>query len=1307
MLWSMLVTAVVVSAAGDPCTNGSFEELGPSGFPVDWGAVGSTVEVTGDAHSGRRALRLARTAQTTTAETGLNRAKLMDRVRGGLDFWYKAPSAASAKLRIAVIPIGADGVERTGSLRAEYVVPASHVGDGQWHHARLKYDYTDNPKVKHVHFAARITGTDGELLLDDLGYVERVGPILRLRRLRLDEDPAAPGSRATLAAQIENAGDEPANGLSVALSLPAGLSATIQQPEGQPSASGDVALRPDETRWFRWSLEGQRTQPGTIGLRAKAGDVTVDDSLKLAPEMALHSLGPASPVAIVGQPITVECVVENPGNAILTDAVAEVALPSGPQRLAFGQILPGQSALRSVTLAPEREVFALKIPLRVRAASIGAKIAAETEVQVCPGVELPGPSGKLNAKAADQYALLENEHVRLVFRRTALGFGVGELQVKSEGGTRKAERGTPNSEFRLPNSELVTVAWLPRLSSIVWQGQAGRDERYEVFCAAAPEVTCDGQIAGLRFTWTKADPRGATWRLSASFRLGPAERCVAVQYELSCDQPRKLLSFQGPMLSVLNRDEAIFPGLEWLVGDEVSSGTLDIAEHHPDRLRYVVHPQMVTIPAIGIHSQQGTVGLLWDNRPRPDRPAVVFDSPNRHAHQRSHLAGLFLPSVPDHVKPNELVAQTPYGLEPGKPLRLNCHLYADGAAADALAAIEEYVRRAGLPEPAVLPRGSYEREIEFSMQAYLRSLWDAETKQWWTTKGGGRMSQKARPPAFVADLLLGELVSPDPAVAGQCRARAQEVAALIGGPVRLDAQRFPGRFDLAVANPAHAAALLASRQDDGSWRFDADQEPKEGPFVGRDYHQLGPDNAVEVGTCARRAYEVLRYARIAGDSEAYRQMEKTLELMERFRVPRAAQVWEVPVHTPDLLAAADAVDAFLEAYRFSGQRRWLDDAVAWARRGLPFLYLWDDPQKPFLLGASIPVFGATWHEGSWFGRPVQWNGLRYAAALLKLASWDQSQPWRKLAAMITHSAIHQQAAEGDDVALWPDNISAIDCKRCPWVFAPRQILGCVLGLMGRDEEPATVILGQGQRRLHVTAAARVSDASWDGSTLAFSVAYPPKEEGVVLVANVSRPEAVVIDGKPAPERSEVEQGAELGWRYDVGHAYLSIRITRAGPVAVRVQGARFQPIERLPRLVEQIAFEYDQSPEGWLAQHDIARLEVADGALWGTIDGPDPYLARSMLRIKGSRCPVIRMRLRVTAGRSGQWFWATEASPGFSEDKSLHFPLQPDGQFHEYLLDLGKHSSWAGQTITAIRLDPGGGAASAEFAVDYIRGAER
>jgi hypothetical protein len=48
--------------------------------------------------------------------------------------------------------------------------------------------------------------------------------------------------------------------------------------------------------------------------------------------------------------------------------------------------------------------------------------------------------------------------------------------------------------------------------------------------------------------------------------------------------------------------------------------------------------------------------------------------------------------------------------------------------------------------------------------------------------------------------------------------------------------------------------------------------------------------------------------------------------------------------------------------------------------------------------------------------------------------------------------------------------------------------------------------------------------------------------------------------------------------------------------------------------------------------------------------------------------------------------------------------VQADGRMHEYRLEPGRHPGWSGQTITALRLDPGNGAASAEFAVEFVRG---
>lgn len=222
---AVLVLASAQAAAPNPCTNGSFEDLTPGGFPADWVPLGKA-EVSADAHSGARSLRLLRTpADKPGAETDLNRGRLIEPLRGAMDFWYKAISADGAALRLLVIPMGAEGIENTASRRAVFTVPAPEVGDGQWHHGRLRYDLTPDPAARRVHFAARIEGKAGEVLLDDIAWLEQAGPMLRGGPLRIEEDADQPGRRRRLSAPVENAGDTTAKDVRVSVALPAGLAA--------------------------------------------------------------------------------------------------------------------------------------------------------------------------------------------------------------------------------------------------------------------------------------------------------------------------------------------------------------------------------------------------------------------------------------------------------------------------------------------------------------------------------------------------------------------------------------------------------------------------------------------------------------------------------------------------------------------------------------------------------------------------------------------------------------------------------------------------------------------------------------------------------------------------------------------------------------------------------------------------------------------------------------------------------------------------------------------------------------------------
>jgi hypothetical protein len=616
-----------------------------------------------------------------------------------------------------------------------------------------------------------------------------------------------------------------------------------------------------------------------------------------------------------------------------------------------------------------------------------------------------------------------------------------------------------------------------------------------------------------------------------------------------------------------------------------------------------------------------------------------------------------------------------------------------------------------LPEPLPLPHAEdLPGETAWNVEAYLSPdiLWDPETKQWWSSKGAGPLlSPQGRPPHFVRDLLLASQVIEDENLARQCRDRAEEVQALLGGyGGELALSYMVGWPDEALMGYAgQVASLILAQGPDGAWRFDADQVPAE-IFKGMDYHQIGPDNAAEVGTCAHNAYEVLRFARMTGDARSREAGLKALKFMQQFTVPRAAQVWEVPVHTPDILAAADAVDAYLEGYWLTGDTHWLEEAVKWGWRGLPFVYLWNTEDLPFMRYASIPVFGASWHQWSWFGRPVQWNGLRYARAALKLATVDRSLDWRRLAEGLMVSCMYQQATEGENKALWPDSIGAISADKSPWVFAPYQINEIAYQLQGRHAEPATTHVSAAGGTFGISAMANVTSAKVGERGLTVGLEYPAGDTSYVTVAGIAAPERVAVNGAAA---KAADGGGEEGpaYRYDAARALLTVRVPHQGRDTIEVGPAKARTVAVLPGIERRIAFEFAHgAPDHFLPAHDLEFRAGGETGLLMQITGTDPYMVRPFLDVPGDSVRTIVVRMRVTGGENGQFYWTTKASPPFAEDKVRVFPIQTDGQWHTYEITVGDHLLWKGHEITGIRLDPanGVGAVGGEAEVDYIRG---
>jgi hypothetical protein len=243
--------------------------------------------------------------------------------------------------------------------------------------------------------------------------------------------------------------------------------------------------------------------------------------------------------------------------------------------------------------------------------------------------------------------------------------------------------------------------------------------------------------------------------------------------------------------------------------------------------------------------------------------------------------------------------------------------------------------------------------------------------------------------------------------------------------------------------------LAAQQRADGSYGHD-------GPM------RRGHFEDTAVGLCARPAAELLDFARATGDEEALRAGLRAVECMRRFRTPRGAQVWEIPLHTPDQLASAYAVWACVRAYELTGRPEHLTEARRWALSGVPFVYLWQ--RHPVMLYGTPPVFGAThWKAPCWIGLPVQWVGGVYAYALTMLAPHDKSLDWNHLARGILIAAEQMQYTEGPHRGLLPDSFDLATQQRRPWDINPCAVVSLRLALDGQLD--ALAVASDGKHRV--------------------------------------------------------------------------------------------------------------------------------------------------------------------------------------------------------------------------------------------------
>ena len=837
------------------------------------------------------------------------------------------------------------------------------------------------------------------------------------------------------------------------------------------------------------------------------------------PKLEIVNVGATAAVVAAGDDFEVQCTLRNTGTAPLGKAdtarisINGMKLRRGRPRQTIKEIQPGEEAavFWIARRFPNPTIVSVSVSLKCQTSAGEERQTVEENVVV-----LPEPP-KLAAKVVKELytytekgsVVLGNKHLRIVFVRGPEA--TSETNNGNNQETIDSDKKTTKGGFEYyvifvaKGGNYQQVATCPVLSEVIYLDASQNRQTLQL-------MPTDYQLAGnnqgesvVRLSGSDRDVNGVEWTYEMQWTLSEGATRVKTEYQLQTNENRELLAFRGPMLYAgqgRNREKktaALFPGLEFLENDERSSSTRDAAPPFDNRL--VPHPYKITVPVMAVEMQKSIVGIIWNPLDTWDGEnqmlSAVFASPNWHQYQKNHALGVFVPTVPTWVPENQKEASIPYPLTSSRPISIKSEIIVDGNAT-ILDAIAHWNDAYGPPKPLSPPR-SDEEEVLLSRHGFMQTTWDANTRKSRHCVDWAAHNE----PGFGTLLWYDYLATKDESVKERALEIAQNTITESGAgylAARGSCHILRWEFPFYIGNISAALTYMeeevqqriATQASDGSWRW----HPTSAKTV-----PLGNAGEAVLGTCAESALLLLKHARITGNKSAHEAGLKSLKFIQQFSVPRGAQMWECPMYQPDVLAAAHAIGAYVEAYELTGEKEHLKRATYWAETALPFLYHWHLPDRPGMQFASIPVFGTSFYTHSWFGVPVQWNGLVLAYYLQRLNEHAENDRWLQIAEGITISAMYQQWEDGELKGTYPDGFYGFCTEGRGPHLNPEDIMVNVYTLRGLDPGIKTAIFGE----IHLSSGARVDGLTLtDKGQLNWQLSYADNETSYSIIAGYGR-----------------------------------------------------------------------------------------------------------------------------------------------------------------------------------------------------------
>ncbi|MEM1515227.1 MAG: hypothetical protein QXH24_04165 [Candidatus Bathyarchaeia archaeon] len=493
------------------------------------------------------------------------------------------------------------------------------------------------------------------------------------------------------------------------------------------------------------------------------------------------------------------------------------------------------------------------------------------------------------------------------------------------------------------------------------------------------------------------------------------------------------------------KSDGIFPGVEWLIDDEWSSGT-DYFQH-PWALRVSPHPFKVSIPVMALSYDGTGIGLAWDPLERVigyrRYPQPVYASPNFIDRKNNHIMGLMLPSAAWGVlKENTLEADPPFILGANQSIHLKAEIFL--VKGNSLDVIVDWVRRHKLPEPPK-PRYPLLEALDRIAQAYNSNLW--RDNEGWGSVIFGRFAPIE--PPFLERYIKENY---DRKIAKELLekvewARKQPNYDISGYAIKR-------RFSLWSREKQleYAHKILSYQRDDGSFPFEPDGRhsmPDHFNFSEATYKPLGRKGDTALDLCVEPAIYLLVLAGLTGEESLREAARKALDYCISMKRPEGGDWWETPLHSPNLLAAGHAAIAYYLGYKAFRDRRYLEKAIYWIRSLLPFTHLWEPYEVPQIYNTK-PCFCATdWWLANWVDNHVQWEVLQTFAMSYHLGiDWDEIDPeigWHHYHKGIT-TAVLRWMIDHEDIVNTTYPLELVKSGALDTLYADSH--NCVTGIYG-------------------------------------------------------------------------------------------------------------------------------------------------------------------------------------------------------------------------------------------------------------------